>query len=239
MNNMKILLITLLASSLLTAGGKDTIKAESEPLPIEELPNYYTSLKVGTLGVGVDFAIPLTQSLFLRLNVNGAKFDIDTSRESVNYSSTVELLTAGAILDYYPYSDNQFRVSAGAYYYANKVTSHGTPDIGNYNIGGTIYTSAELGSVDVTLDFPQFAPYIGIGYGGKERSKGWNWGIDVGVMYHGDGDLGMSVNRSATIKDARYTTILTDAQIERKNMEDEIRAIPIYPVIMIGLTYSF
>ncbi len=234
MKSIKSLLITLLASSLLIAGGKDTIKAESEPLPIiEELPNYYTSLKVGTLGVGVDFAIPLSQSLFLRLNVNGAKFNIDTTREGVNYNSDLELLTAGAMIDFYPFTDGTFHISAGAYYYANKAKSRGTITPANYNIGGTVYTIGASDSVDVTLNFPEFAPYIGIGYGGREVSTGWNWGIDIGVMYHGDGTVKLTPNITSVV------VPIADIKAEEQNMQDEVRKIPLYPVVMVGLTYSF
>ena len=240
MSIFKTLIVAVVATYILSAGGKGVEKAVVEPLSIipERPLYYYSGLKVGTLGVGVDFSIPLSQSFFVRFNVNGLKINIDTTRESVNYDSDLELLTAGAMVDFYPFTDGEFHISAGAYYYANNIKSHGTPALGNYNIGGTVYTSAELGSVDVTLDFPKFAPYIGLGYGGREMDRGWSWSIDVGVMYHGEGDLNMNVNRG-TITNPRYTQILLDAETERQNMEDELREIPVYPVIMVGLTYSF
>ncbi len=230
----RALLILALLSPQLFAGGKGVERVIVEPIPIPERPlYYYSSLKVGTLGVGVDFAIPLSQSFFVRLNVNGAKFNIDTTREGVNYNSDLELLTAGAMIDFYPFTDGTFHISAGAYYYANKAKSRGTITPANYNIGGTVYTIGASDSVDVTLDFPEFAPYIGIGYGGREVSTGWNWGIDVGVMYHGDGTVKLTPNITSVV------VPIADIKAEEQNMQDEVRKIPLYPVVMVGLTYSF
>jgi len=235
MSIFKVFLVAIISSSIVSAGGKGVVEVDTTPIPIiEESPFYYAGLKFGTLGVGVDFAIPLSQSFFLRLNVNGAKLNIDTTREGVDYNSDVELLTAGAMLDYYPYGDGEFHISAGAYYYDNKAKSHGTPSVKGvmYNIGGTLYSDTDLGSADVTIDFPKFAPYVGVGYGGREENKGWNWGIDIGVMYHGDGDLTLTPN-------TKVAQLKIDAKIEEKNMQDELRKIPVYPVVMVGLTYSF
>ncbi len=224
--------------SILWSGGKGVIQVDTTPCPIiEERPLfYYAGLKAGTLGVGVDFSIPLSQLFSLRLNVNGLKLNIDTSKDGVDYNSDIELLTAGAMIDYYPFYDGSFHITAGGYYYANSVRSHGTPDIGNYtiakyNICYALNTSSELGFVDVTIDFPEFAPYIGIGYGGREISKGWNWGIDIGVMYHGEGDLTLTENSIDILE--------VDRAREEKNMQDDVRDIPIYPVVMIGITYRF
>jgi len=234
MSIFKVFLVAIISSSIVSAGGKGVVEVDTTPIPIiEESPFYYAGLKFGTLGVGVDFAIPLSQSFFLRLNVNGAKLNIDTTREGVDYNSDVELLTAGAMLDYYPYGDGEFHISAGAYYYDNKAKSRGTVAPATYNIGGTPYAITSTDYVDVTLDFPKFAPYVGIGYGGREENKGWNWGIDIGVMYHGDGDIALDPHINSV------AVSLADIETERQNMQDEVRKIPIYPVVMVGLTYSF
>lgn len=241
MNKSKIIVSSLLLISLLYAGGKNENEPQSDTIKVvEERPLFsYTSLKVGTLGLGVDFAMPINQYFYARININGGILSIDTSRESVNYNNDLELLTAGALLDYYPSKEHSFRISAGAYYYANKVKSIGRPNLGNYDIGGTVYSSAELGSLDINLDFPKFAPYIGLGYGGKELHKGWNFSMDIGLMYHGKSDLSMNVNRSSIITNARYTTIVTDAEKERQDMEDELNNFPFYPVLMLGMNYNF
>ena len=219
--------------SILWSGGKGVIQVDTTPCPIiEERPLfYYAGLKAGTLGVGVDFSIPLSQSFSLRLNVNGLKLNIDTSKDGVDYNSDIELLTAGAMIDYYPFYDGSFHITAGGYYYANNLKSQGTIPKGNYTVGGIPIIINTATSVDITLDFPEFAPYIGIGYGGREISKGWNWGIDIGVMYHGEGDLTLTENSIDILE--------VDRAREEKNMQDDVRDIPIYPVVMIGITYSF
>jgi len=234
----KIIILGLLLSSILFAGGKNIYKAQSKSIDIIKTLNY-TSLKIGTLGLGIDFAVPINQNFYARVNINTGKFNINTSREGVNYKNTLNLFTAGALLDYYPCPKNSFRMSMGAYYYSNKVKSIGTPNLGNYNIGGRVYSSAELGSVDINLKFPNFAPYIGLGYGGKEIHKGWNFAMDIGLMYHRKSDLSMKVNRSNVITNARYNTIIKDAEKERQNMQDELNKFPFYPVLMIAINYNF
>lgn len=66
MSIFKTLIVAVVATSILSAGGKGVIKVDTTPLPIiEETPFYYAGLKFGTLGVGVDFSIPLSQSFLL------------------------------------------------------------------------------------------------------------------------------------------------------------------------------
>jgi len=57
-------------------------------------------------------------------------------------------------------------------------------------------------------------------------------------MYHGDGDLSLGVHRG-TISDADFARLQSDLEIERIDMQNDVRDIPLYPVVMVGVTYSF
>jgi len=225
------LCIYLIVSSSLYAGGniiEDT----------NTMPSYTVGFKVGTLGAGVDISTPLRHDLYLRLNINGAKLNIDDTDEGIIYDTTVDLFTAGVLLDYYPFADETLHITGGAYYYANKAKADGVPTAPRYDVGNNTYTKEQIGTLSGSVEFLKFAPYIGFGYGGRSSATGWSFAIDVGLMYHGDGDLSLDINRG-TISDADFLQLQNDIEIERIDMQNDVRDMPFYPVLMVGATYNF
>ena len=234
---MKKLIASVLILSSAYAGGDINIV---EPKYVEiDVPqeSYYTmALKVGTLGVGVDFSIPITDYLNARLNVNGFKYDYDTTQNGIDYSASATLLTAGVLLDYYPMSTNAFRISAGVYYNGNKVETDGELSTG-VTLAGTPYTPAQIGSLEFDSKFNEVAPYIGIGWGNKGSEKGWGFSVDIGAMYHGEPGIDATV--TTNLPAPASTTLKADVETERAKLEDDFKSYSFYPVIMIGATYTF
>lgn len=98
---MKKLLLPILASMTLSSSafGGNTFVAPLIPILDIETPTYYTvALKTGTLGIGVDFSMPLNDYFSARLNVNGFSYTGDTTQDDVDYEATATLLTAGVYL---------------------------------------------------------------------------------------------------------------------------------------------
>lgn len=237
MRKVKISLILYIVAIVnLNAGGSCVEKLDM-PLVTTSLP-YSVGFKAGTLGAGIDISTALYDDLYARLNINGAKLDIDGSKEEIKYNSKVDLFTAGVLLDYYPFVDKTLHFSAGAYYYANKAMADGTPKANSYIVGKHTYTKEQMGKLYGSVEFSKFAPYIGFGYGGRSSVSGWSLSIDVGLMYHGDGDLALNVNRG-NISNTKFIQLKDDLELERIDMQNDLRDMPFYPVVMIGAVYTF
>ena len=244
---MKKVLVPILASMTLStfalAGGgvvEVEIPTVEIPMALPPLPSsdYSTlGLKVGTLGVGLDYSIPLSNYFNLRLNVNGFSYSGDTTQNSVDYSGKATLLTAGALVDYYPFRLSEFRLSAGAYYNGNKFEGSGKTT--SITLNGNTYTSAQLGTLDMETKLNEVAPYIGFGWGNKGTEKGWGFSVDVGAMYHGTVGIDANGVCSGAVSVATCTQIEADIESERKKLEDDMSAFSFYPVVMLGVTYAF
>ena len=197
-------------------------------------------LKVGTLGVGVDFSTPVNETLSVRFNVNGASYSRKELVNNIDYDATLKLLTVGALLDYYP-GENSFRLTAGAYYNNNKFDLVATPALTDkITIGGISYTGAEVGQVNANVTFNKIAPYIGLGWGNKPTSqKGWGFTFDLGAMYQGSAIASAEAIVNNTLPQLLKTQIVNDVEKERQKIEDDMGKYTWYPVIMIGANYTF
>ena len=254
---MKKILMSAVACALLSgsayAGGKGVVETEVVVIDIpevtEEYGSYYSiGLKAGTLGIGLDVAMPLSDHFSLRGNVNGFTYDFtDIINDAlpagaVDFGTVtggdMQLLTAGILVDYFPWQTG-LRISAGAYYNANKFTITGDAST-NIKINGNTYTNTEVNSATATLDFDNLAPYLGLGWGSDTRTKGWGVSFDVGVMYHGtpQGVLDVQQVTPPPATSAAITASETQANIDIATELDKTE-FKFYPVIMIGLTYSF
>ncbi|MFK5975558.1 MAG: hypothetical protein QM493_03515 [Sulfurovum sp.] len=233
----KIIASILIVTSAYAGGSKNIIEPVCVVIDVPQQELYYNmALKVGTLGVGVDFSIPITNYLNARLNVNGFKYDYDTTQNGVDYSASATLLTAGVLLDYYPMTSNAFRVSAGVYYNGNKaeLNAKATAPI---TLGSNTYTVGQIGSLFTETKLNEVAPYIGIGWGNKGVEKGWGFSVDIGAMYHGEPGIDTTV--TTTLVAPASTTLKNDVEIERKKLEDDFKSYSFYPVVMLGVTYTF
>jgi outer membrane protein W len=208
-------------------------------LKIDELKSqrvYNTGIKLGTLGLGLDISTPINDKLSARFNLNGATYT-DTQEEDDNeYEGTLDLLTAGVLLDYYPF-ENNFRLSTGLYYNGNGFDGTIVPtSTTTIDIDGKEYTTDDINRLNSDVSFQNIAPYVGLGWGSDAHDNGWGFTIDLGVIYHGKAD----VNLEADIKDlARKEEIDAAVKKEEQSVEDDLNDFQFYPVVMIGANYSF
>ncbi len=227
----KLIASILIATSAYAGGTKDIVEPVCVVIEVPQESYYNVALKVGTLGVGVDFSMPITDYLNARLNINGFSYSDTMTENGIDYSATATLLTAGLLLDYYPMASNAFRVSAGVYYNGNQLEGDAELASG-ITIKGNPYTSAQIGSLAIETKLNEVAPYIGIGWGNKGSEKGWGFSVDVGAMYHGE------VGIDATLATSSLT-VENDVEAERLSLENDMSDYSFYPVIMLGVTYTF
>ncbi len=169
---------------------------------------------VGTNGISVELATPVTKFIALRAGVSympaitfnaNAEFTYQvpsaTTSEPVMRSGTVQLqgdlgrVQGQVIFNVYPMPKIPLFVAVGGYFGGNKIlkiTGHSeelaNPDaqavIGDYKI-----PADEQGNISGGLKVKGFRPYVGIGWGRSVPNKRVNFACDLGVQIQGKPEL--------------------------------------------------
>jgi hypothetical protein len=200
-----------------------------------------TSLGIrgGTLGGGVELSTALSQRAALRLNVDAYNRTQSTTEDNIQYDMKLKLQTASLLGDWFPFANN-FRISAGAIFNGNKLTLKGQPTGTGFTINDQPFTSAEVGSLDATVKFKKAAPYFGIGYG-RPINSGLSLIFDLGVMFQGSpkSKIDVTCGAAAPQGGARCTQLQDAAAAEESQLDDSLRNFKYYPVVSLGLAYTF
>jgi len=242
----KIILIVIL---LWSVGNHFSMAEAMSPDEINEMalhsedPSFNIGLKAGTLGLGIDISKPINDFISVRFNANG--FNYATTDDS-RYSSVIRsdkeyhLDTKGLLVDFHLL---QLRLTAGAYLNNNTITYLSKPE-GNHAIvlNGVRYGTDNLEKIESTVGFNRIAPYLGVGWGNngnREGWGGWNLTLDIGLMYHGDPTIDIDVQIKDTVSATIQNEIRENLVLEKKRQEKDLSDFPFYPVVMVGINYSF
>lgn len=193
----------------------------------------------GTLGIGAEASMRVTDSIVLRLN--GSYFGVDltesankaTNGASSDYKFDVTAMFGGALIDWHPFQGG-FRLSAGARYVDAQFKAH---ELNGRTIGNNTYTAAQIGTVHTTVSNDlKIAPYLGLGYDAAHfKGQGFNFsfGIDVGAMYAGNAEVKMTTDRSVA-------GLPADIAAESKSLEEKLSKYTMfYPVLMLSGKFTF
>ena len=195
-------------------------------------------LRAGTLGGGVELAHAFSETLGFRVAANGFTYKTSDTYESVDYDAKLKLATGQLLFDWFPFSSN-FRLSAGAVYNGNKLTLDGKPSPGGtFTINGVTYSSSNVGSLNGKVDFRKAAPYIGLGYG-RPVGKGLSLIADLGVLFQGSARSTLTVTCGAGTPALTCAQIQRDVAAEQAKLDDDMHKYQLYPVLSIGLAYTF
>jgi hypothetical protein len=194
-------------------------------------------LRGGTLGGGVELSHAFGQRTGVRLNADGFNFSQTSTYDNIDYDMKLKLQTVSLLGDWFPFANN-FRVSLGAMLNGNKFALKGQPTGGFYTINGTTYNTAQVGSLDAAVDFAKAAPYFGIGYG-RAITRGLSLIVDAGVMFQGSPKSKIDVTCGPLATPPECAQAQSDAQAEQSRLDESLRSFKYYPVISLGLAYTF
>jgi hypothetical protein len=194
-------------------------------------------LRGGTLGGGVELSHAFGQRTGVRLNADGFNFSQTSTYDNIDYDVKLKLQTVSLLGDWFPFANN-FRVSLGAMFNGNKLALKGQPTGGFYMINGTPYNTAQVGSLDAAVDFNKSAPYFGIGYG-RAINSGLSLIFDAGVMFQGSAKSKIDLTCGPLATPPECAQAQSDAQAEQSRLDESLRSFKYYPVISLGLAYTF
>ena len=169
-------------------------------------------LNVGSTGIGVDVATPITEYVMLRGGISfmpGITINTDVKVEvddptgqmgsfpaRVDLEGSMKRMQGELIASVYPFPSFPFFISAGAYFGGDKlVTIEGhSEELKNYIaqgeefgvvIGDYVLPVDKNGNVSGGLKVKAVRPYVGIGFGRVVPKKRLGFSGELGVQVHG------------------------------------------------------
>jgi len=189
--------------------------------------------KISSLGLGLEAAFPVTQSVDARIGLNGFNYSFNkvtsSNGQSTTYNGNLDMQSLQALADWHPWQSS-FRLTGGLVYNNNKFSGTAQPTGGVIYLGGTPYTVGAA-SVNATVDFNKIAPYLGIGWGRTPKNSGFSFTSDIGVLYAG------TPNTSVTA--VNFIASSSDIANANASLKDALNSFKFYPVVSIGIGYSF
>lgn len=209
----------------------------------------FTSINVGTQGIGMDVGYQFNPHLKARLRGAYLSYDYkdtwdDVAQAKLNYNGS----NFGAILDYHPWAAC-FHVSTGLNLTGMnaKLNVTNSTGIDSVKIGDDTYDLRNGTSIHGRYQWNRVQPYLGVGWssdGDKDRS--FYFSIDLGVNFMGTGKFSVGHTGDLSYTDNSGKTYkASDADIERsvrKEGRDFFKIVDkiwVYPVLQIGVGYRF
>jgi len=191
--------------------------------------SYAATLKVSTLGFGLEGVTNVAQDLNVR--VGGHFFNYThngggSSTDDYKYDAQAKLLSFSALADYY-IGGSIFRVTGGLLVNLNKVDITMIPNK-SYTINGQVYNPSDIGQVTATTDFVKAAPYLGLGLFNPLSASKVGFTMDIGGVYQSAPNVTMTA-----------TKLLTPTASQEDVVEKNLDWFKFYPVVTFGLTYKF
>lgn len=214
---MSLLIATALASFL-------PLSAHAEP--------EYVGARVSTLGVGVEYAHKFTPHISGRLVANTYNYDDDFESDNIQYNGQLDLGSFGGQVDFRFAENSPFFVSAGLYKNNNEIEATADP-AQQTDIGGVPFTPEQIGILTAKADFKDTAPYLGLGWRWAAGKVGFS--LEAGAYFQGSPKVSLTSNGTLA-SDPTYQQAL---EVERRDLEDELKDFKTYPVVSFGIGYKF
>ncbi len=212
--------------------------------------DFGVGVKAGTVGVGAEISVALTQTINARVAMTS--IDIDDLDDTLTVGDSgaegdidaVMSFDFGAnalLLDWYVF-DGTFHVTAGM------MKNNGKIDFSGQLVGGSILIDGQpIDAGDIQGDIggsisagESYEPYVGIGWGRKaDDDPGLSLSVEIGVAL-----LDPSAELSATL-DPGSTNFSGQAQLDAtlRDMENDINSelsvLEAWPILSVGLNYAF
>ena len=208
-----------------------------------EDPSFNIGLKAGTLGLGLDVSKPINDLISIRFNANTLNYnttDNSLYNSILKTDKKYQLDTKGLLFDFHLL---QLRLTAGAYINNNAFIYTTKPKTKKpVMLNGIGYEIDTIENIETTVTFNKISPYVGVGWGNngnREGWGGWNLTLDIGLMYHGDPQVDIKAKINDSVPKLAQHVINAGLKLESKKQEKDFSKYPFYPVIMVGLNYSF
>jgi len=184
--------------------------------------------RVGTLGLGGEVALEVTETLVLRGGLGLTPFEPSATFDDIDVTLTLPTwYNVGVDL----YLNGALRLGGGLLFKADDPELSGSFNVAQ-DIGGTTYTPLEIGTLKGVIDSSDTVPYVLLGFG-KHTAPGVGLFLDLGVAFLGDPEVRLS-SEDGTLSLDPTTQDALDR--EAQDFEDDMRTyLRFWPILSLGL----
>jgi hypothetical protein len=192
--------------------------------------------KISTLGPGLEAAFRLSNNTNLRIGAQGLSMTRDIEETDVHFEGELDFMTGNLLLDYHP-GGRSFRFTIGGYAGDNEVLARSTEET-ILIVNDVPYRVADVGRLEGTITPASAGPYAGIGFGNPfSRARGWSASLDIGAWYWDEPEVKLiAVPNPGVPLPPGYEA---DLAAEEAELQEEISAYKIAPVISFAVRYTF
>jgi hypothetical protein len=183
------------------------------------------SAEIGTTGAGGSVGWRFSGLLGVHAGMDYFYWSGSAQIENITYNVKVQPLSETLALDIYPWKRHSFHVSVGIMVDQSELSGS---LFGAYLLDGRIYT----GTLDLNIRPQPVNPYLAIAGNLFYFDRAHHWAVfgELGVAYVGDAQVSLKASDpSATLSVAN----------EKNKIEDSRKHFPFWPILKLGVTYSF
>jgi outer membrane protein assembly factor BamA len=198
------------------------------------------SLRGGTLGLGVELNVGLTETLNVRLGYSTYNYDDTIEETEVTYDGEIKLRNPSALLDWHAFGGG-FRFSFGAVATDTEIEATGRPTAGTYELDGQVFTASQVGSLRGTVEMGNsVSPYVGVGWGNTVDAAGRvTFLFDIGAVYMGTPEVDLIATCGTGLSTANCNRLQAAVQQEEDDLAEDATLYEWYPVISLGIAVRF
>lgn len=204
--------------------------------------------KVGINGLGLNLGVGVTKTINLRVSLSQVSIDDesetvtvgdDGSEGDIDAELEFDFGSNALLLDWHVFNGG-FRITAGMFKQTGAVDLTGTLQ-SNIVIDGEPLATGDLGDIGGEVKLSDtYQPYVGIGWGRVAGGKpGFSFSADIGVaMLDPEVELEAQVNPGGPngLNQAELDQRLSDLE---SDAEDELDDLELWPVLAVGVNYTF
>ena len=200
--------------------------------------SWFVAPQASTLGLGAQVGYRSDYDFSVRAAWNQFDFDKQFKIDRIKYDTNIRLKSMGLLFDFYPL-DNGFHLTAGLYRNDNQISGTGMLEgnipvrIGNRTVR---IDGKQVGAFQTKIKYAPVAPYLGIGYH-NVTEKGFSFTADVGVLYQGHARV--SVEPPAQLSHRNHPLVKQGIDEQKREIEKRANKVRVYPVITLGVAYTF
>jgi hypothetical protein len=189
-------------------------------------------LKVGALGLGLEYSRSFGDRLAVRGALYGAEIGFDGDEGGIEYESDLIWDSFSVGIDFHP-GRGPFRLSGGLLKNDNRIEASSTP-VASEDIGNSSYSAAQIGTLNGLVTFDDSATFGGVGWDWS-RDGGFGMSLDLGVVSQGSPVATLSATGAA----ASNPTFLQDLQREELQIEEDLEDLDLVPYLSLGFVFRF
>lgn len=235
---------------------KATTKAKKAEVSMKPFSQLALGGGVSLMGVNLQAATNVNRYLNLRATGNIFNYTAsDISTNGFNIDAKINMATAGASLDYYPFPTHGLRLSPGVQFYnQNSVSANITVD-GNtsFSLNDVDFysstTNPVTGTARIGLNSQNPAFTFTTGWGNMINRKGshLSFPFELGVAVVNSPKVEIALTQGQVcdasgvncVDVASDSTVQANLQAEIDKYKNDLDPLKVYPILSFGVTYSF